>query len=71
MKSYKFLFILSILLSLFQLNQAQVNQGIIKGYIHNPDNEPSEYSTVVLMNQDSVFMGGTLTAAMAHFYLKR
>ena len=71
MKSYKFLFILSILLSLFQLNQAQVNQGIIKGYIHNPDNEPSEYSTVVLMNQDSVFMGGTLSRSDGAFLFEK
>ncbi|MGW8315424.1 MAG: TonB-dependent receptor domain-containing protein [Bacteroidales bacterium] len=40
---------------------AQDNGSLIKGTVFNPDKEPAEYSTVVLMNQDSVFMSGTLS----------
>ncbi len=46
---------------------AQVNQGRIKGFVYNPDKQPSEYSTVVLMNKDSVFMKGGLSATDGSF----
>ncbi|KAA3625340.1 MAG: hypothetical protein DWQ02_21970, partial [Bacteroidetes bacterium] len=42
--------------------KAQGNQAQIKGFIYGPTNVPSEFSTVVLMNQDSVFMTGTMSA---------
>lgn len=41
---------------------AQESKGRISGTVLNPEREPSEYSTVVLMNRDSVFLTGTLTA---------
>lgn len=49
-------------LSIFSVLQVsgQVN-GTIHGLIFNPDGAPSQYSTVVLMNQDSVFVKGTLS----------
>ena len=48
-------------LSLTSFLQAQTTAGQISGIVLGPDNEPSEYSTVVLMNQDSVFMKGALS----------
>lgn len=53
---------LLIIPSLSNLN-AQETRSRIKGAVFNPDREPAEYSTVVLMNQDSVFMSGTLSGA--------
>jgi iron complex outermembrane receptor protein len=41
--------------------QAQTSTGQISGIVLSPENEPSEYSTVVLMNKDSVFMKGALS----------
>lgn len=40
---------------------AQEKQSLITGSVLNPDNEPAEYSTIVLTNQDTVFMKGTLS----------
>ena len=47
--------------------QAPGGSAVIKGFVFDPDNQPAEYSTVVLMNQDSVFMKGTLTAENGSF----
>ncbi len=62
MKHPKFplLLVITIFCSLVQLG-AQENQAQIKGFIYSPENEPSEFSTVVLMNKDSVFMKGTMS----------
>ena len=46
---------------------AQENQSQIRGTVFNPEREPSEYSTVVLMNQDSVFMSGSLSGPDGSF----
>jgi outer membrane receptor protein involved in Fe transport len=40
---------------------AQNGTATIRGLVMNPDNQPAEFSTVVLMNRDSVFMNGTLS----------
>lgn len=40
---------------------AQEKQSLISGTVLNPENEPAEYSTIVLTNQDTVFMKGTLS----------
>ena len=47
--------------------RAQENQAQISGIIYNPENEPSEFSTVVLMNQDSVFMKGAMSGPDGSF----
>jgi len=39
----------------------QTNTGKIEGFVYNPDKEPAAFSTVVLMNKDSIFMNGTLS----------
>lgn len=46
---------------------AQEKQSLITGSVLNPDNEPAEYSTVVLTNQDTVFMKGTLSGPDGNF----
>ncbi|MDX2431632.1 MAG: TonB-dependent receptor, partial [Bacteroides sp.] len=55
--------LLSLLLitCLWLPTHAQSGQGQIKGLVYNPDQLPAEYSTVVLMNKDSVFMKGALS----------
>lgn len=64
MKAYTLpLLLLFITLTLPSNVQAQTQTGQISGFILNPDNEPSEYSTVVLMNKDSVFMKGALSGS--------
>jgi hypothetical protein len=40
---------------------SQTNQAQLKGVVYGADKEPSQFSTVVLMNNDSVFMKGTLS----------
>lgn len=62
MKILRISFICALFLFLISFNAVgQQNRAQIKGTVFNPDSEPSEYSTVVLMNQDSVFMSGTLS----------
>ncbi len=56
---------LSILLaiSLITLNTfGQAGMGKIQGHVYSPDKQAAVYSTVVLMNIDSVFMKGALSA---------
>lgn len=70
MKSIKFLFIV-ILIAVSSNIYSQANTSSIRGTVYNPDNEPSEYSTAVLMNQDSVFMGGTLSGGDGSFFIDK
>ncbi|TVQ10328.1 MAG: hypothetical protein EA361_14095 [Bacteroidetes bacterium] len=53
----------------FMLN-AQQNQAQISGFVYNPDNEPALYSTVMLLNQDSVLVKGTLSTEDGSFLLE-
>ena len=64
-KSHALLIILTI--QTLSYGQAGGGSSVIKGFVFDPDNQPAEYSTVVLMNQDSVFMKGTLTAENGSF----
>ena len=48
-------------------SQSELGGGRIKGFVFNPEDEPAEYSTVVLMDHDSVFMDGTLTGPEGMF----
>jgi iron complex outermembrane recepter protein len=62
MKSNQYLFILIILFTGFSnLALGQQNETQIKGYIFSPENTPAMYSTVILLNQDSVFMKGAFS----------
>ncbi len=62
MKRFKIHFLLFLSGILFSITVfSQTNNGHLKGYVYAPDEEPSQFSTVVLMNKDSVFMKGTLS----------
>jgi hypothetical protein len=62
MKHNKNQFLLFIFFSLIStIGYSQTNQSQVKGVIYGADKEPSQFSTVVLMNKDSVFMKGTLS----------
>ncbi len=50
-----------IILMLGLNSYGQTGAGRIQGFVYNPDKEAAVYSTVVLMNRDSVFMKGTLS----------
>ncbi len=47
--------------------QSNLSQAQIKGFVFDPGDSPAQYSTVVLMNQDSVFMKGMMTGADGMF----
>lgn len=70
MKNLSIPFILTLLI--ITLNSfGQAGLGKIQGKVFNPDNQPAMYSTVVLMNKDSVFMNGTLSTDNGSFQLDK
>lgn len=70
-KSFKY-FALSIILGLISnCLQAQPNESSIKGYVYNPDNEPAMYSTVMLMNKDTVLVKGAFSQEDGSFLFDR
>jgi iron complex outermembrane recepter protein len=50
---------------------AQQGETQIKGFVFGPDNEPAIYSTVVLLNKDSVLVKGTLSQLDGMFLLEK
>jgi hypothetical protein len=72
MKKYNVHFLLFLITVLFSnIGFSQTNQGRLKGFVYGPDREPSQFSTVVLMNKDSVFMKGTLSANDGSFLFEK
>jgi hypothetical protein len=71
MKLLIYIFVLMIILpfSKWEL-MAQQNDAQISGYVYNPDNEPALYSTVVLLNKDSVLVKGALSQQDGSFVLE-
>ncbi len=61
MKSYRYLLLPILGLGLFHQVQVAGQSAAIKGYVFDSEKKPAEYSTVVLMNRDSVFMTGALS----------
>lgn len=59
--------LITLSLSVLTFGQARLSSSRIKGFVFDPQDNPAEFSTVVLMDQDSVFMDGTLTAADGMF----
>jgi iron complex outermembrane recepter protein len=49
---------------------AQQNQAQITGYVYNPDKEPALYSTVVLLNKDSVLVKGAFSQEDGSYVLE-
>jgi iron complex outermembrane recepter protein len=71
MKNFTYANIFFILLLCFSLSaMAQQNQAQITGYVYNPDNEPALYSTVVLLNKDSVLVKGALSQEDGSYLLE-
>lgn len=50
---------------------SQQNSAKIIGYVYDSDNNPALYSTVILMNSDSVFVKGTLSTVEGFFELEK
>ena len=67
MKHLILLFITLLFVS--TISQAQEKKAQIKGYVFVSKNEPAMYATVVLMNKDSVFMKGALSAEDGSYVL--
>jgi iron complex outermembrane recepter protein len=64
-------FILSIFILLQgHLSMAQQNQANISGYVYNPDNEPAMYSTIMLLDKDSVLVKGAFSQEDGSFVLE-
>jgi len=71
MRLYKKQILLFLTSSCFyHFSFAQENKAQIKGYVFNPKGEPALYSTVILMNPDSVSMKGTLALTDGLFLLE-
>ncbi len=56
-----------LIVAFFQTEIRAQGNAQIRGSVFNPDQEPSEYSTIVLMNHDSVFMDGGLSGPDGNF----
>jgi len=69
-RSIHIIFLLVIGSCFFNFSYAQDKKAQITGYVYNPNNEPALYSTVILMNPDSVSMKGTLTQTDGLFILE-
>jgi iron complex outermembrane recepter protein len=71
MKYFNYVIILFILLQCFSHStMAQQNQAQIAGYVYNPDKEPALYSTVVLLNKDSVLVKGAFSQEDGSYVLE-
>jgi hypothetical protein len=71
MKFLKNISALFIILPFFTCGlMAQQNRAQISGYVYTPDNEPALYSTVVLLNRDSVLVKGALSQPDGSFVLE-
>jgi hypothetical protein len=63
------LFVIASILS--GVSYSQSNPAQLKGVVYGSDKKPSQFSTVVLMNQDSVFMKGTLSSNDGSFLFEK
>ena len=71
MKPYVNYLILSILTIMSNGLHAQTNETSISGYVYNPDHEPAMYSTVMLMNRDTVLVKGAFSQEDGSFVFDR
>ena len=71
MKLFKYISVFVIILPCFNFTLvAQQNQAQISGYVYDPENLPALYSTVVLLNKDSVLIKGALSQEDGSFVLE-
>lgn len=71
MKLYKIPLVLLFAILIGLTSAGQDNKAQINGVVITPENEPSQFSTVVLMNKDSVFMKGTLSSNDGTFLFEK
>ena len=71
MKNTLKLIVLFIILFTGLASRAQENKAQIKGYVFDSKNAPAMFATVILMNKDSVFMNGTLSAENGSYVLDK
>lgn len=50
---------------------AQLSNAQIRGFVYAPDNQPAVYSTIVLLNQDTVVVKGTFSLDDGSFMIDR
>lgn len=71
MKNFNYAILFFILLLCFSPSaSAQQNQTQIRGYVYNSDREPALYSTIMLLNKDSVLINGTFSEEDGLFLLE-
>lgn len=71
MNTLKYTTILLIIFPFFSnMLMAQQNQTQISGYVYNSDREPALYSTIMLLNKDSVLIKGTFSEEDGLFLLE-
>lgn len=69
MLKHTVIIILALFLSI--IATAQQEGSRVKGFVFGPGNEPALYSTVVLLNKDSVLVKGTLSQEDGMFLLEK
>ena len=62
---------LILFLLIGHFGMAQQGETQIQGSVYSSDNEPAMFSTVMLLNQDSVLIGGTLTKEDGSFIIEK
>jgi len=72
MEHNKYIIQLSLIfLCLSQLSVAQTDNAQISGFVFNSDKQPAMYSTVMLLNEDSVLVKGAFSQQDGSFFIER
>ncbi len=72
MKRNIIIFHLSLVFLCFsQYSAAQTDNAQISGFIFNPDKQPAMYSTVILLNEDSVLVKGAFSQQDGSFVIEK
>jgi hypothetical protein len=72
MKTLKCIFLSTIVfMCSSQFSAAQDGNARISGVIFNPDNHPAMYSTVILLNEDSVLVKGAFSQQDGSFVIEK
>ncbi len=69
--TFKHKLLISVILFASFTSRAQENKAQIKGYVFDSKKAPAMYATVILMNKDSVFMNGALSAEDGSYVLDK
>jgi hypothetical protein len=60
-----------VFLCFSQFSAAQTDNAQISGFVFNPDKQPAMYSTVMLLNEDSVLVKGAFSQEDGSFIIER